>query len=153
MLVQQAMINEIRQGITMLQKQDNVIIKEAGDIFQGIHKQIYDSLKKQPQNGSTLLNHRRSIMKVPDNVKKINLTNISLTSKVEAMDTVIKTLPTKEDLSTHARAIDEALAKIQEVSTGLTVHRKNIRCPKALLMHLGQPRRDLVSHIRIDVLR
>jgi hypothetical protein len=41
---------------------------------------------------------------------------------VEAMDMVIKTLPTKTDLSTHAKAMDEALAKILEVSTGLTVY-------------------------------
>jgi hypothetical protein len=38
MLIQQAMINEMRQGIMILQKQDNVIIKEARDIFQTIHK-------------------------------------------------------------------------------------------------------------------
>jgi hypothetical protein len=42
MLIQQAMINKMRQGITTLQGQDNVIIKEAREIFQGIHKQIDD---------------------------------------------------------------------------------------------------------------
>jgi hypothetical protein len=31
MLIQRAMINTMRQGITILQKQDNVIIKEAGE--------------------------------------------------------------------------------------------------------------------------
>jgi hypothetical protein len=36
MLVQQAVINEMRQGISILQKQDNIIIKEAAGIFSGI---------------------------------------------------------------------------------------------------------------------
>jgi len=57
MVIQQAMINEIRQGITILQKQDNIIMKEAGEISSGIHKPIHDSLKKQIDNGSTLMNH------------------------------------------------------------------------------------------------
>jgi hypothetical protein len=40
--LQQAIIEEMRVGITILQSQDNVIIQEAGWIFQGIHKQIAD---------------------------------------------------------------------------------------------------------------
>ena len=122
MIIQQAMIDEIRHGIMILYKQDNLIIKEAGDIFQGIRNKIHDYLKKRTDNGSTLVNHRRSIMKLPEDVKKIIMTNINLTSTMEAMDRFIKTLPTKDDISTHANAMGEALAKIQEVSTGLTVH-------------------------------
>jgi hypothetical protein len=106
----------------MLQKQDNVMIKETGDIFPGIHKQIPDSMKENTENGSTLLNHRRSIMKIQEDFSKIGISNIFLASKVEAIEKFVKTLPTKEDLSMHARAMDEALAKIQEVSTELTIH-------------------------------
>jgi hypothetical protein len=36
MLLQQAVIHEMRQGITILQTHDNIIIKEAADIFAGI---------------------------------------------------------------------------------------------------------------------
>jgi hypothetical protein len=36
-LIKQTMINEMSQGIAILQTQDNIIIKEARDIFQGIH--------------------------------------------------------------------------------------------------------------------
>ena len=121
-VIQQAMNNEIRQGITMLQTQDNVSIKAAGDIFEGIHKQIHNSLKKKTENGSTLLNHRRSIMRMQEDVWKIQISNITLSSMVEAIDKFVQTLPTKQDLSEHTKAMDEALAKIHEVSTGFTVH-------------------------------
>lgn len=113
MLPQQGMISEMRQGIMILQKQDTVIIKEAGDISQGIHKQIHLSLEIQTKNGSTLLNHRRSLMMCQEDITKITWSNLSLTSKVEAMDKALKTLPTKDDLSVHAKAINEAVAKIQ----------------------------------------
>jgi hypothetical protein len=36
------------------------------------------------------------------------VSNISLLSKVEAIDKLVKTLPTEEDLSTHAKAMDKA---------------------------------------------
>jgi len=91
MMVKQSMINEIRQGITMLQQQDKVIIKEAGVIFQGIHKEIHDSVKKQVENGFSLMNHRRSIIKLQEDVKEIRVSNISLSSKVEAIDKFVKT--------------------------------------------------------------
>jgi hypothetical protein len=122
MLIQQAMINEMRQGITILQGQDNVIIKEAREIGQGIHKQIDDSLKEQTKSGSTLLNHRRIVIKLKHHLKELQISNLVLSSKIEAMEKVMKTLPMKNDLSIQAKAMDEALATIQEVSTELTVH-------------------------------
>jgi len=42
--------------------------------------------------------------------------------KVDGIDRYMRTLPTKEELKGHPKAMDEALAKVQEVSTGLTVH-------------------------------
>lgn len=57
MLVQHAVINEMQQGILKLQKQDNIIMKEAAEIFSGIHNEISNSLKKRTETGSTLLNH------------------------------------------------------------------------------------------------
>jgi len=122
MLIQQAVINEMRQGITILQKQDNIIIKEAADIFSGIHSQIGDSLKKQTENGSTLLNHRRSIMRLQEETKTMKITIESMLGRIGGLETFTKDMPTKADLSNHVKAMDETLAKIQEVSTGLTVH-------------------------------
>jgi len=95
-MIQPAMINEIRHGIMILHSQDNVIIKETGDIFRGIHQQIYDSPKKQTETESTFLNHRRSMMTLQDDVKRINLSNISLASTMEEIKKVIRTLPLKK---------------------------------------------------------
>jgi division protein CdvB (Snf7/Vps24/ESCRT-III family) len=61
-------------------------------------------------------------MKLKEHLKELQISNLVLSSKIEGMGKVMKTLPTKNDLSIHAKAIDEALATIQEVSTELTVH-------------------------------
>jgi hypothetical protein len=51
MLIQHAMIKEMWQRITIWQKQDNTIIKEAGDMFLGIDNKIHHSQKKPSKNG------------------------------------------------------------------------------------------------------
>jgi len=61
-------------------------------------------------------------MKLQDEVAKTKISATNLTTKVDEIARYIKMLPTKEELKGHAKAMDEALAKIQEVSTGLTVH-------------------------------
>jgi len=122
MLIQQAVINEMRQGISIIQKQDNIIIKEAADIFAGIRNEIDDSPHKQSETGSTLLNHRRSIMKLRDDSKVLILRVDSMLGRIGGLERFTKELPTKQDLTNHVKAMDETLAKIQEVSTGLTVH-------------------------------
>jgi hypothetical protein len=66
MNIQQALIDSMRQGIAILQTPANVIIQEAGEIFQGIHKQIFYGIKKQMENGSTLLNYQISTMQLQD---------------------------------------------------------------------------------------
>jgi len=121
-LIQQAVINEMRHGITLQQSQDNIIIKEAADIFSGIHRQIGDPLKKQTDNGSTLLNHRRSIMRRQEKTKSMKISIESMLRRIGGLERFTKEMPTKTDLSNHVKAMDETLAKIQEVSTGLTIH-------------------------------
>jgi hypothetical protein len=43
-------------------------------------------------------------------------------SKIEGIDKYVQTSPTKQDLRLHAKAMDKALAIVQEVSIGLTAY-------------------------------
>jgi hypothetical protein len=72
MSIQQGVIKEMKQGITVLQKQDNIRITEAREMLQGIKKELHYSLKKQVDNRSTLLNHQKSIMKLQDDFQIIS---------------------------------------------------------------------------------
>jgi hypothetical protein len=86
MMVQQVVINEIRQGIGIFQSQGNVILQEAGEIFRGIHKQIHNSIKKQLHNGSTLLTYWKSLMELQDDFKIMNASHLALQGKVDGID-------------------------------------------------------------------
>lgn len=66
MPIQQVVIKEMRQGITILQKQYYIRITEAREMLQGINKEIHNSQKNQVDKGSTLLNHQKSILKLQD---------------------------------------------------------------------------------------
>jgi len=70
--LQQAIIEEMRAGISILQSQDNVIVQEAGTIVQGIHKQIVYMVQNQTSNGSTLINHKKAIMKLHEENKAVS---------------------------------------------------------------------------------
>jgi hypothetical protein len=56
-------------------------------------------------------------MKLQNYHNLITTSNISLTGMVEVMNGFLKMLPTKEHLKGHTKAMDEALGKLQEVST------------------------------------
>jgi hypothetical protein len=46
----------------------------------------------------------------------------SMLGRIGGLERFTKEIPTKKDLSDHVKAMDETLAKIEEVSTGLMVH-------------------------------
>jgi hypothetical protein len=122
LMIQQTILDEIRGGINILSGQDNDIVREAKEAFDGITLQMQDMVKQQTSHASTLMNHKRSLVKLLDDVKIWKNFQQSIESKVDQMDKYIKTLATKKDLDVHTKAMDETLQKIQEVSTGLTMH-------------------------------
>jgi hypothetical protein len=79
-------------------------------------------VKIQTSHASTLMNHKRSLVKIIDDFKIWKNSQQLLENKVEHMDKYIKTLATKKDMDNHTKAMDETLQKIQEVSAGLTMH-------------------------------
>ena len=122
LIVQQAILEELRNGINILQGQDNEIVKETTEAFDGISLEIQDMVKKLTMNHNTLLNHKAEIVKQRDDFKIWKSAQQSLENRVEAIDKFVRTLPTKQDLVEHSKAMDLAIQKIQEVSTGLTTH-------------------------------
>jgi hypothetical protein len=126
-MVQQTILDEIRGEINILNGQDNDIVREAKEAFDGIMMQIQDMVKQQTSHASTLMNHNRSIVKILDDLKAWKLSQQSIENKVEQIDKYIKTLPTQKDLENHGKAMDESLNKILEISTGLTTHMENYK--------------------------
>jgi len=133
LMIQQTILDEVRGGINILNGQDNDIVREANEAFDGITLQIQDMVKQQTSHASTLMNHKRSLVKIIDDFKIWKNSQQSLENKIGRMDEYIKTLPTKKDIDSHAKAMDEALQKIQEVSTGLTMHMETYKISESTL--------------------
>jgi len=122
LMMHQAILQELRNGINILQEQDNDIVKEATKAFNGKSVQIQDLVKKTTTNHNSLLNHKAEIVKLQDDFKIWKTTQQSIENRVEVIDKYVKSLPNKKDLDDHSRAMDDTLQKIQEISTGLTMH-------------------------------
>jgi polyhydroxyalkanoate synthesis regulator phasin len=120
MRLQQVVLEEIRTGINILQKQDNTIVEEASEVFQGIHRQPANAAKKNFDNTVQLIAIKAMISKLKDDFRLWRTTQQSLENKVELIEKRIKDLPTKDDLRAHAKAMEVTMARVQEVNTGLT---------------------------------
>jgi hypothetical protein len=116
------MLEELRMGINILQTQDGTIVSEVSTIFQEIHQEIHEATKARLSHATTLINHKKAIVKIQDELRAWKNSQQSVENRVELMDKHMSELPTKRDLESHTRAMDETLQKIQEVSTGLTTH-------------------------------
>jgi hypothetical protein len=64
LMIQQTILDEIRGGINILNGEDNDIVREAKEAFDGITLQIQDMVKQQMSHASTLMNHKRSLVKI-----------------------------------------------------------------------------------------
>jgi chromosome segregation ATPase len=122
LMVPQAILEELRNGINILQGQDNDIVKEASEVFGGISAEVQDLTKNTTTNHNSLLNHKSAIVKLQDDFKIWKNTQQSIKNRVEAIDKHVRRLPTREELDMHTKALNDTLANIQEVSSGLTTH-------------------------------
>jgi hypothetical protein len=66
------------------------------------------------------------------------------------VEPVIKTLQTMQHLEGQAKTMEESVAKIHEVGTGLIVHQDEYSMSGNSRMHQGQNRQDLVIHVQIE---
>jgi uncharacterized protein YoxC len=98
MSFQQAMLEELRSGIYILQSQDNPIVGEATDLFAGIKAELEDQNKKIIDNGLQVFAQKVSIQTAQKSIgvlsKRIDEVNKVLATITESM----KTIPTKSEL-------------------------------------------------------
>jgi len=117
---QQAMLEELRSGIHELQGQDNQIVREATDLFAGIRAELEAQGKRITDNGLQVFAQKVSIQAVEKSMtilsKRIDEVNAVLATIMDSL----KTIPTKRELRQRQVMMDETLAQVAEVNTGLT---------------------------------
>jgi hypothetical protein len=118
MQFQQAILDEIRSGIHVLQEQDNQIVGDATDLFAGIRQELEAQNKKIFDNGLQIFAAKTTVQVVQKSVgilsNRIDEVNKVLATITESM----KGIPSQRELRQHHAVMDEKLAQAEEINTG-----------------------------------
>jgi hypothetical protein len=127
MQFQQAILEELRSGIHVLQEQDNQIVGEAKALFVGVRSELEAQSKKIMDNGLQIFAQKVLIQAVQKSVgilsKRIDRVNKVVATITESL----KGVPSKRDLRQHQATMDERLAQVEEINTRLTTPREQYK--------------------------
>jgi len=117
---QEAMLQELRSGIHVLQSQDNQIVQEATDLFGGMRNDLEAQSKRISDNTLQLLAVRSSTQAVQKGLALLSKRVDEVVKTMAAITTSLKQIPTKLEFRQHANAMEEHKSQMTEVNTGLT---------------------------------
>jgi len=117
---QEAMLQELRSGIHVLQSQDNQIVQEATNLFSGMRNELEAQSKRITNNTLQLLAVKSSTQATQKGMSLLTKRVDELAKVTAAITTSLKQIPTKLELRQHASAMEEHKVQMTEVNTGLT---------------------------------
>jgi predicted nucleic acid-binding Zn-ribbon protein len=117
---QQAILEEVRSGIHILQDQDNQIVGEATHLLVGIRMELEAQSKRMTDVSLTNFAQKVSVQAIQKSVGILSKKIDDVTTVVAAITESLKSIPTKQELRQHKVAMEETMNSIAEVNTGLT---------------------------------
>jgi len=114
---QEAMLQELRSGIHVLQSEDNQIVQEATDLMR---KELEAQSKRISDNTLQLLAVKTSTQSVQKGLSLLSKRVDEVVRTTAAITTSLKQVPTKLELQRHASAMEDPKKQMTEVNTGLT---------------------------------
>ena len=117
---QEAMLQELRSGVQVLQTQDNQIVQEATELFDGMRSELEAQSKRITGNALQLIAVKASIQTVQKGMAQLSERVDKVVGATAAITTALKQITTKLELRQHAQAMEEHKAQMVEVNTGLT---------------------------------
>ena len=117
---QEAMLQELRQGIHVLQSQDDQIVQEATSMFGGMKSELEAQSKRISDNTLQLLAVKGSTNTVQNGLALLSKRVDEVVKTTAAITTSLKQIPTKLELRRHAQEMEQHKNQMTEVNTGLT---------------------------------
>ena len=136
---QDAMLQELRSGIHVLQSQDNQIVQEATDLFGGMRNELEAQSKRISDNTLQLLAVRPSTQAVQKGLSLLSKRVDKVFKTTAAITTSLKQIPTKLELQRHASAMEEHKIQMTEVNTGLTTAMEECKFSQSSLYNFRRP--------------
>jgi len=107
MQLQEAVLQEIRSGVNILQAQDNQIVQEANSIFEA-HKNELEVMSKRITNcDSQILSIKGTNIGIQRPLKDMNSKIQKVNEVLDSIKTSLKEVPSRRELREHATAMNE----------------------------------------------
>jgi len=104
---QDAMLQERRSGIHVLQSQDDQIVSEATDLFNGMRQELEAMSKRISDNSLQLSAANVSTQAAQKGISILSRWVDEANKAITASTTSLKQIPSKRELQLHANAMEE----------------------------------------------
>jgi len=118
--LQDAMLQELRSGIHVLQSQDNHTVSEATDLVNGMRQELAALRKRISDNTLQILAAKGSTQAVQKVVSVLSKWIDEVNKAMVEITTSLKNVPSKRELHLHVHTMEEALLQIAKMNMGLT---------------------------------
>ena len=122
----------------MLQSQDNQIVQEATDLFDGMRSELGALSKRMSDNALQSLALKASTQSLTKGLALMSKRMDEVVKTTAAITTSLKQIPTKLELQQHASAMEEHKAQMVEVNTGLTTALEECKFSQSLPFNFGR---------------
>jgi len=116
----QAALQQLCSRIHMLQSQDNQRVSEATDLFAGMRQELEAQSKRISVNSLQVLAIKTSTQSVQKGLSALTKRIDEVNKAMAGITTTLKNIPTKRELREHQDLMDDQLAQVEEINTGLT---------------------------------
>ena len=118
--MQQVMLKELRFGIHILQSQDNQIVEEASQLFQGMKSEMEAMSKRITANSIQLLASQNKNKKIQEDLQGLTTAVESVNKVMTKIKDSLKNIPLRQELRDHVLLMEEQNIRFREANTGLT---------------------------------
>jgi flagellin-specific chaperone FliS len=118
--LQDAMPQELRSRIHILQSEDNQIVNEATDLFNGMRQELDAQSKRISDNTLQILAVKVTTQTIQKRVSILTKRIDEVNKIMVAITTSLKNIPSKRDLRLDPPIMEEQMAQVADVNTGWT---------------------------------
>jgi len=124
---QQAILEEMRSGINILQEQDTQIVEEVTEYFAGTQQELEAQNMKNIDNGLQIFAAKTSVQAIQKSVGVLSKTIDEVNKVLTTITKFMKGIPSKREFRQHQVVMDEKLAQVKEINTGLMTAMKQYK--------------------------
>jgi uncharacterized protein YukE len=138
MLLQEAVLQEIRSGVDILQNQDNQIVQEANSVFEAHRKELEAISKRVTDCDGQILSIKGVNVGIQQTLKNMNDKIAKVNEILGSIKNSLKEIPSKKELREHVAVMEDQLAQSRELNTGLTTAMEGYKFSESVLFAFGK---------------